>query len=136
MLTGDIQGDPRAPAKIVAQALSSVSVQGPRLAVLGNRDSVAMVEALETLDFEVLVNRSIILERDNHRLRITGLDDVHCFYTEEALTALHEHGDDMSDSSPFTLRRWPTTRMPRVTGCICAATLTAGRFVCQVAGRS
>ena len=98
MLTGDIQGDPRAPAalstELLAQALSSVSVQGPRLAVLGNRDSVAMVEALETLDFEVLINRSIILERDNQRLRITGLDDVHCFYTDEALTALHEHGDE------------------------------------------
>jgi hypothetical protein len=32
-----------------------------RLAVLGNHDSVAMVEALEALDFEVLINRSIIL---------------------------------------------------------------------------
>ena len=97
MLTGDVQGDPRAPAALsaglLAQALSGVSVRGPHLAVLGNHDSVTMVEALETLDFEVLINRSIILERDDERLRIAGLDDVHCFYTVAALTALREHED-------------------------------------------
>ena len=32
---------------------------GDPLAVLGNHNSVTMVEALETLDFEVLINRSI-----------------------------------------------------------------------------
>ena len=98
MLTGDVQGDPRAPAALsaglLAQALSGVSVRGLRLAVLGNHDFVAMVEALEALDFEVLINRSIILEHKNQRLRITGLDDVHCFYTEAALTALREHEDE------------------------------------------
>jgi predicted MPP superfamily phosphohydrolase len=98
VLTGDVQGDPRASVArstgLLAQALSSVSVRGPRLAVLGNHDSVVMVDALEMSGFEVLINRSIILEREDQRLRITGLDDVHFFYTESARTALDEHEDE------------------------------------------
>ena len=139
MLTGDVQGDPRAPAALsaglLAQALSGVSVRGPHLAVLGNHDSVTMVEALETLDFEVLINRSIILERDDERLRITGLDDVHCFYTVAALTALREHEDkcrialvhspemaDHADAAGYAVFVRPHSRR--------------ADFACRVAGRS
>jgi predicted MPP superfamily phosphohydrolase len=75
------------------QALSGVRIDGPRLAILGNHDPVEMVEILEARGFEVLVNRSRVVERGGASLRVTGLDDVHNFYTEAARTVLAASGD-------------------------------------------
>jgi predicted MPP superfamily phosphohydrolase len=94
-LTGDVQGQPDNPTELsiglLMQALQGVRVRGPRLAVLGNHDPTAMAAALERAGFEVLINRSIVLRRDGESLRITGLDDVHSFYTEAARRALDDH---------------------------------------------
>ncbi len=91
-VTGDVQGKHRAPIEratgLLAEALEGVRVRGPRLAVLGNHDPASMAEALEGLGFEVLINRSLVLERAGERLHLTGLDDVNSFYTEAALAAL------------------------------------------------
>ena len=77
------------------QALQDVRVRGPRLAVLGNHDPVEMATLLEEKGFDVLVNRSRVLERSGERLRVTGLDDVHNFYTDAARAALEDHdGED------------------------------------------
>lgn len=94
-LTGDIHGSPSAPSaysvELLMQALQDVRVGGPRLAVLGNHDSVEMAALLEDRGFDVLVNRSQVIERGGERLRVTGLDDVHNFYTDAARTALTDH---------------------------------------------
>lgn len=94
-LTGDVHGKHHAPvaqsADLLMEALRGVRVHGPRLAILGNHDSVAMAELLGTLGFEVLVNRSTVIERGVDRIRITGLDDVNSFYTEAAHRALGAH---------------------------------------------
>jgi uncharacterized protein len=96
-LTGDVHGNHRAPIArstgLLAEALDGVRVSGPRLAVLGNHDPAAMAEALEGLGFEVLLNRSLVLEHAGERLHLTGLDDVNCFYTEAALAALAAQPD-------------------------------------------
>ncbi|MBV8192324.1 MAG: metallophosphoesterase family protein [Alphaproteobacteria bacterium] len=99
-LTGDVQGEHRAPitlaTTLLADILDGIKVRDRRLAVLGNHDPVAMVETLERQGFEVLLNRSMALERDGERLVVTGLDDVHSFYTEAARAALDDgvrHGD-------------------------------------------
>jgi len=94
-VTGDVHGNPRASIEhstaLLMQALSGVRVHGPRLAVLGNHDPASMAGMLERAGFDVLVNRSILLQRGGDRLRVTGLDDVHSFYTEAALSALRDH---------------------------------------------
>lgn len=96
-VTGDVHGHAQAPIErstaLLMQALRGVTVNGPRLAILGNHDDVAMADALGALGFEVLVNRSVTLERGGDRLTVTGLDDVHNFYTDAALAALREAGD-------------------------------------------
>src|SRR5260221_627400 len=61
------------------------------LAVLSNPDSVEMAALLEEKGFDVLINRSRVLERGGERLCVTGLDDVHNFYTEAAGAALKDH---------------------------------------------
>lgn len=97
-LTGDIHGDHRAPishsTKPLERALGGIRVQGHRIAVLGNHDSVAMADALAEMDFDVLINRSLVLERQGERLRITGLDDVNSFYTEAARAAFDVHAGE------------------------------------------
>ena len=91
-LTGDVHGDHHAPVALSAghlmEVLRDVRVNGPRLAILGNHDSEAMADTLERLGFDVLINRSIVIERGTDRLGITGLDDVNSFYTDAAHRAL------------------------------------------------
>jgi predicted MPP superfamily phosphohydrolase len=98
MLTGDVLADPEAPPKSatvpLAHLLADVVVRDRRLAVLGNHDSAAMVDALDELGFQVLLNQSIALIRQGERIVITGLDDVHCFYTDAARTALFDGDGD------------------------------------------
>lgn len=96
-LTGDVHGHHRAPiaesVALLAHALGSVRIRDHRVAVLGNHDPAAMANALGHLGFEVLINRSLVLERNGQALRITGLDDVHYFYTDAARAALDATAD-------------------------------------------
>jgi len=93
-VTGDIHGHHRAAlAHSVAplrELTRAIKVRDGRLAVLGNHDPTAMAEALERIGFDVLLNQSIVLKRDGERLAVTGLDDVHRFYTKAADRALAE----------------------------------------------
>jgi hypothetical protein len=68
--------------------LAGVTVRDRRLSILGNHDSTDMAEALERLGFTMLLNNSLVMERHGQRLVITGLDDVHRFYTAAATRAL------------------------------------------------
>lgn len=94
-LTGDVHGRPDAPvarsAALLQHALASVTVRGPRLAVLGNHDPVEMAPLLTGAGYEVLVNRSLVVRHGKDQIRVTGLDDVHSFYTDRALAALDDH---------------------------------------------
>jgi predicted MPP superfamily phosphohydrolase len=91
-LTGDVHGLPSHPlsqsVEPLARALSGVRVRDRRLAVLGNHDPVEMPGALQRLGFETLINRSVTLTRNGESVHITGLDDVHNFYTPDARAAL------------------------------------------------
>jgi uncharacterized protein len=93
-LTGDIlaaHGAPLASAtEPLAYLLKNIVVRDRSLAVLGNHDPASMVGALEPLGFEVLLNRSVVIERRGGRMAFTGLDDVHCFYTDAARAALFD----------------------------------------------
>lgn len=94
-LTGDVQGEHGAPpprsVELLAHALGEVRVRHERIAVLGNHDAADMIGLLEPLGFDVLVNRSKAVERGGERLQLTGLDDVHYFYTDAARAALDGH---------------------------------------------
>lgn len=91
-VTGDIQGAPEAPVARATIPLANI-LAGPRVrdrtvAVLGNHDSAIMAEALEHFGMTTLINESLTIERDGERLVLTGLDDVHRFYTPAAKSAL------------------------------------------------
>jgi predicted MPP superfamily phosphohydrolase len=97
-LTGDVLGDRRSPthaaAETLAFVLDGVTVRDRRLAVLGNHDTGALAEALETAGFEMLLNKTTMLTRGAAQIAVTGLDDVHAFYTDAARVALSDGGTD------------------------------------------
>src|SRR5438552_5606639 len=96
-LTGDIHGRQRAPLADstgpLAELIGAVRVKDRHLAILGNHDPAAMAEALEDLGFKVLTNESSVLTRGGEHIVVTGLDDVHRFFTSDALGALSRAPD-------------------------------------------
>lgn len=72
----------------LGEVVSAVSARDGILAVLGNHDSMKLVEPLERLGVRVLINETVSLERGGARIHVTGLDDVHHFYTDDARKAL------------------------------------------------
>lgn len=91
-ITGDILGAPRAPlaraALPLASVLAAVKVRDRVLATLGNHDPAEMADALEHFGVTTLINQSLTIERGDEHLVVTGLDDVHRFYTPAATEAL------------------------------------------------
>ena len=92
VLAGDIQswGTPAAAvaAEQLLPLLDVLDVRDGVFAVLGNHDSHDLVNALEALAIRVLINEDAVVARQQFRLRITGLDDVNTFFTEQAEQAL------------------------------------------------
>jgi predicted MPP superfamily phosphohydrolase len=56
--------------------------------VLGNHDSVAIVDPLEAQGVRVLVNEWVTVARGRERIVVTGLDDVHYFESPMAYKAI------------------------------------------------
>ncbi len=61
-----------------------------RIAILGNHDPASAVPILEEMGVRVLLNQTLSIKRGEDVLHLTGLDDVHRFYSEAALSALNE----------------------------------------------
>ncbi len=92
VMTGDFRKLERGPHEPILAPLARIAAAtGARdgvLATLGNHDDAAMARSMEAIGVPVLVNETAIVERRGARLHLTGLDDVHRFYTCEADTAL------------------------------------------------
>ena len=92
--TGDFRANDRGPftetgiLEPLAAIRRSVEAADGFLATLGNHDCADMVAPLQRLGFEVLLNRSRRLARGSAEILVTGLDDVHRFYTPAAAAAL------------------------------------------------
>ncbi len=99
-MTGDVRGaikGPHAPAvALLDEVMQALGPCKDRLAILGNHDPGAIVEDLEGLGFRVLLNETVEIEHEGARLRVTGLDDVHSFYTDAARAALGADPDRFS----------------------------------------
>lgn len=72
----------------IAEIVRAISASDGQYATLGNHDPVAMVDGLEALGLRVLANETVTIRRGAVSLHVTGLDDVHYFYTDMAAAAL------------------------------------------------
>jgi uncharacterized protein len=104
VLTGDYRTELHGPIRAVMQSLErlveGIDSEGGFLAVLGNHDDCHMVAPMEAMGIRMLINESVVLERQTQglteHLRIIGTDDVHYYYTDQSLHALESARDDFS----------------------------------------
>jgi uncharacterized protein len=88
VMTGDYRRRVHGPHEQVVPSLATVldaarAVDGV-IAILGNHDTVAMVEPFERLGVRVLANETVTIRRGDAALHLTGFDDVHYYYTAAA----------------------------------------------------
>jgi uncharacterized protein len=97
VLTGDIQtwGTPSAAAASAEMAplLDAIRASDGIFAVLGNHDAHDLVDHLEGQGVRMLINEHRTVIRDGTAIRLSGTDDVNCFYTDEAREALRAPTD-------------------------------------------
>jgi len=81
LLTGDYRGKTWGPYQPSLAAMAEVcaALKGPIYGVLGNHDTILMVPVLEAMGVKMLINETAIVERDNARIYLAGVDDAH-FY--------------------------------------------------------
>ena len=107
VFTGDFRGDERGPFRqdtVVRELGCLLSVVEPGdgvLAVLGNHDTWDMVDAFEGgLGMRILANETVTIQRDGTSIAVTGLDDVHSYWSPMADQCL---SDLRRDGPPFRL---------------------------------
>lgn len=92
VLTGDyryrVNGPIEGAMAAIARLAPAIDAADGTYTVLGNHDTADMVPALETLGIRVLANQTVSVARDGAVLHLTGIDDVHYFYTQDAAEAL------------------------------------------------
>lgn len=97
VLTGDFRTAERGPFNGIGilEPLAAIR-QGVRasdgfLATLGNHDAADMVVPLRRLGLSVLINQTHHVRRGGQAIALTGIDDVHTYYTPAADAALAAH---------------------------------------------
>jgi predicted MPP superfamily phosphohydrolase len=92
VLTGDyrteLHGPIRPVLRSIARLLPGLRAEHGVVAVLGNHDDCDMVPPLEAMGVRMLINEQVEIERGAARLTLVGTDDVHYYYTDQALHAL------------------------------------------------
>jgi|GEM_PF-34061 len=93
--TGDYRYRTYGDFEAVLQSVRNLrnNLTGPVYAVLGNHDSVKMVPEFEDADIRMLMNESVVIERDGAVLYLAGIDDAHFFGVgniEKALSAVSD----------------------------------------------
>ena len=66
------------------------------IGILGNHDGCHMVNPMERIGIQMLINATCFIHQDNERIQIIGTDDVHYYYTDQALYALEHAVDEFS----------------------------------------
>ncbi|HUG54384.1 MAG TPA: metallophosphoesterase [Vicinamibacteria bacterium] len=96
VLTGDYRTELHGPIRPTMDRMralvSSLRTRHGCLAVLGNHDGCHMVAPMEAMGIRVLVNETVEIERGGARIRVVGTDDVHYYYTDQAVHALEQAG--------------------------------------------
>lgn len=84
VMTGDFRAKTHGPYDAAIAALAQVRphLHKPVYAILGNHDSIRMVSGIEALGINLLINESVILERNGAVIHLAGIDDPHYFQVD------------------------------------------------------
>lgn len=85
VLTGDYRGLTFGPIEDTLKGLSEIVrlIDAPIYGVLGNHDSIHMLEGLEDLGIRMLMNETEIIESNKERIFLAGIDDAHYYRTHD-----------------------------------------------------
>jgi uncharacterized protein len=100
VLTGDYRTELHGPIRATMEGLQRI-VAGVRsrhgfLGILGNHDDCDMVAPMEAMGIRMLINESVQIQKQGQRLQFIGTDDVHYYYTDQAMHALEAAQDAFS----------------------------------------
>jgi predicted MPP superfamily phosphohydrolase len=89
VMTGDYRAETRGPHAGTIAGLRSLmqGLSAPVYAVLGNHDSIELLEPMEALGIRVLMNESVPLARGAATLHLAGVDDPHYFKSDDLARA-------------------------------------------------
>lgn len=62
-------------------------------ATLGNHDTYLMVREFEAMGINVLCNETVEIDKNKHKIILSGCDDVHYYFTDNAIQCLENSGD-------------------------------------------
>ncbi len=92
VLTGDYRYRRHGPIDDAVEAMAAlvgeIATRDGIFATLGNHDTARMVQPFAELGIRVLGNETLSLSRAGDYIHLTGLDDVHHFYTRDADRAI------------------------------------------------
>ena len=90
VLTGDYKnltvGDWKDAVGLMAKLRTDLTA--PTYAVLGNHDTLDMVEPLEAAGYKVLLNESAVLEHKRKKVLLAGVDDPYIYQTHDIARSL------------------------------------------------
>jgi len=97
VLTGDYRAKTFGEYKRSLAGMRQIrtSLNSPIYAVLGNHDTVQMVPGLEAMDIRLLLNESVVIEKDDALIHLVGIDDAHYYRVDNIEKAVEgvPHGD-------------------------------------------
>lgn len=81
VLTGDYRGKTYGPIEqtLEGMALVRAHLKDPIYGVLGNHDTIRMLPGLEDIGIRLLLNESVMIERQSSRIHFSGIDDAHYY---------------------------------------------------------
>jgi predicted MPP superfamily phosphohydrolase len=80
----------------LARLVAGVRSRHGFLGVLGNHDDCHMVSPMESMGIRMLINEAVEIERGGARIQVIGTDDVHYYFTDQAVHALEKAGPDFT----------------------------------------
>ena len=94
VMTGDyrdrIDGGFKHILKPMKKITAAIKAKDGILATLGNHDTYLMIKHLDEMGIKTLANETIAVHRKNEKIAVTGLDDPHYYYTDQAVSSLEE----------------------------------------------
>jgi predicted MPP superfamily phosphohydrolase len=95
VITGDFQidedkTDPERALDLVRPVIEALKVRHGVYGVLGNHDSWKIVQPLEQLGIRMLINEHTAIEIGGDTIRLSGIDDAHAFYTDDAVRTIQD----------------------------------------------
>lgn len=94
VLTGDYKDHLQTPASVYAKYFDylgkNLKARDGIYATLGNHDSHDLVPIIEKSGIKTLLNESLELNRADEKITLTGLDDVHYYFSPRSIPTLKE----------------------------------------------